>query len=720
MKLIHNNRINSINTSKHHKIKKRHGKSIIAISIILTFLFFGIIPVIDWGEIKERAEQIQYDPTMALDYQTPSQPEGFTFTNGTLLSPLGDLNSIDGNYSMIKGDGYAGYYIATYSFENDTDGTIPVGWTDEDTGAGATTGVLSSYANHNKVLHFDDTNIQTAAAATQFTNKTFGTAELWFRSTGSSGYTSVRLLDDPIGYGPYIYMSSGYWVASDNGTGVNTTVASADTWYHIRIDFECAGGLYENLSADTYNVYINDVKYGPYGFHTGDKAGIDEFMITTSSSFFTGDVYVDAVGFSWDPNYDIGKNKDLFAGLDFQVDLSVNDADLYQVECLQYSHRTNISATVDLDIWNWTSSQWNEVESVDNPTTFDKDLVVLGNSSNYLNLANNSVRIRYQSLCGSETQIELDALKLLYSTTLPNNTYETPIQPDNFTITKGTLTTYGELGTIDGNYSVIEAGEVGGGFEWSSTMSPNSDYETQWDDGGGTPHYLHVDEDPDSVDANYITEYTGSNLYEKYGFEDIEIGNGTVTQVKIRVSFLKAGSGAPQINLYFDGAYQGWKSLSSGVHDYTWTGLSGNETDVTNMQVRFKSSCIGFPVKFNLIHALEASVYYEEASDYQIDFQIDVQVDNASIFYPYSLTYSYKTNVSKTIDFDIWNWLTNSWYEIESVNNYTTFNDKTFWLEYGSAYVNSTNCIRIRLQSTVDQNDFELQIDKFRLNYYTI
>ena len=40
------------------------------------------------------------------------------------------------------------------------------------------------------------------------------------------------------------------------------------------------------------------------------------------------------------------------------------------------------------------------------------------------------------------------------------------------------------------------------------------------------------------------------------------------------------------------------------------------------------------------------------------------------------------------IDFDIWNWDTESWYEIESVNNYETFDNDIFYLDYGSAYVN--------------------------------
>ncbi len=73
-----------------------------------------------------------------------------------------------------------------------------------------------------------------------------------------------------------------------------------------------------------------------------------------------------------------------------------------------------------------------------------------------------------------------------------------------------------------------------------------------------------------------------------------------------RIRFLNVRTGTPQVNLYFDGAYQGWKDLISSptvTYEYIWTGLSGDQTDVDNMQVRFKSSCAGV-VKFNSLFAL--------------------------------------------------------------------------------------------------------------------
>ena len=59
--------------------------------------------------------------------------------------------------------------------------------------------------------------------------------------------------------------------------------------------------------------------------------------------------------------------------LDVQVDIQVNNPNCSSITSLKYSHRTDVSAIVDLDIWNWNSSTWFEIESVNNYATFDDD-----------------------------------------------------------------------------------------------------------------------------------------------------------------------------------------------------------------------------------------------------------------------------------------------------------------------------------------------------------
>ena len=109
-----------------------------------------------------------------------------------------------------------------------------------------------------------------------------------------------------------------------------------------------------------------------------------------------------------------------------------------------------------------------------------------------------------------------------------------------------------------------------------------------------------------------------------------------------------------------------------------------------------------------------------QADNNDLDFQVDLQVNDEDCYIVDSISYSYITNVSATVDFDIWNWTSSTWVEIESVNNYNTFEDDSFYLGFGSDFVNSTNGVRVRFQCIDNPTDFEIQIDRLRLDYFKI
>ena len=77
-----------------------------------------------------------------------------------------------------------------------------------------------------------------------------------------------------------------------------------DTLYRIRVDFECGGDAYEGLLADTFFVYINGTKYGPYPFNVAVDH-VDKIYFTCN----TGAVYkfyIDSLDYSWDTSFNIG------------------------------------------------------------------------------------------------------------------------------------------------------------------------------------------------------------------------------------------------------------------------------------------------------------------------------------------------------------------------------------------------------------------------------
>jgi hypothetical protein len=82
---------------------------------------------------------------------------------------------------------------------------------------------------------------------------------------------------------------------------------NSNTWYHLRIDFECDTGGFEGLSADTYYVYLNGVRYGPYNFASGVD-NLDKLRISTHDTQTGYNNYIDALGYSWDSDYNVGDN----------------------------------------------------------------------------------------------------------------------------------------------------------------------------------------------------------------------------------------------------------------------------------------------------------------------------------------------------------------------------------------------------------------------------
>ncbi|MFW9939769.1 MAG: hypothetical protein ACFFFT_01920 [Candidatus Thorarchaeota archaeon] len=576
---------------------------------------------------------------IALDRQSPSQPEGFTFTNGSLLEPYGDLQFIDGNYSIISHDDVNQFIDSiTYTFGSAGEGTIANTYTDD-----------SNYKELD-----------------------IGYSDFKF-------WVDVTLNFDPSLAGRDFYMSAHFGCSKVPGhLYINGEIEKSGN----TIDFD--NELYEDVTSIRYK------------------------------TDWSCDNYWSAYIYYFELVEPIGE-------IDVQIDMNVNDTDLHEIEYLQYSHRTNVSATVDLDIWNWTDSQWYEIESVDNSVSFDNHQVALGNNSDYLNLTDNNVRIRFQSTGLTQVQLEIDSLKLLYSTNVvPCNLNKTPIQPDNFTISRGTFNIYGELGTIDGNYSTIKSDSSSGSY---FTIIPNGDSTPlEWLSPPSGAHWSKIDEDPDANDgaSTVVYRYHYSDKIEVIDYTSGDLNGGTVYKIVVRYAYRGlGGSGDASIDINL-GGWQGYKVVTRPAVDYDaqeleWTGLTGDQTDVDNFQIRLKSLIA--PYSYNIFTAIWVKVYYTEP---RIDVQIDLQIDDEYCYFPNSISYSYKTNISETIDFDIWNWQTNTWYEIESVNNSATFDDDIFWLDYGCAYVNSTNGIRIRFQSIEDEPNFQLEIDQLRLEYYNI
>ncbi|MFW9876214.1 MAG: hypothetical protein ACFFG0_24190 [Candidatus Thorarchaeota archaeon] len=91
--------------------------------------------------------------------------------------------------------------------------------------------------------------------------------------------------------------------------GTTLCNATNDKWHHIRFDFRSNDSLpYLGLEEGTYNVWIDNIKRidgAPLNYKAGK---IDNLIFMSSSSDVNYVIYFDAVGYTWDPNYEIGEN----------------------------------------------------------------------------------------------------------------------------------------------------------------------------------------------------------------------------------------------------------------------------------------------------------------------------------------------------------------------------------------------------------------------------
>lgn len=194
-------------------------------------------------------------------------------------------------------------YNGTYSFTNDTIGSNPTNWSTVEP-SGISIQVINNMDNHNKVMEiYDNSGSNYATAINSFTQQSFGTVEFWWYTTDNTK-VSEFILTEGASYKIQLQISSGN--LNYIGVGVITSF-DINTWYHIRIDFECADSEYEGLLADTSFIYINNIKYGAYNFKiVGNNIdNVKLYSHDTQSGYYT---YLDSISYSW-TNYPIGLNK---------------------------------------------------------------------------------------------------------------------------------------------------------------------------------------------------------------------------------------------------------------------------------------------------------------------------------------------------------------------------------------------------------------------------
>ena len=291
----------------HYKLRLRRTKLLRIVLIVLLFNLVSIHFMLNSdiyiiSPFDNNSDSINL-PKTSGDEITIETPE-----NKTYITPM------------------SGFYPGTYSFEDDDDGSNPNGFTVDE--VGGQVNVKDNIAGHDKVVEiYDTSSAYEPELRNSFPTQTNGTVEFWMMSDDVTYATYFRLMDDSAtslytpGIGRVALDENKIRYIDDIGWHDTSKIIYDNTWYHVKIEFECTSGNYRGLAQYEWRFYIDGEVFGDFGF---------EYNINNVSQayFFTywGDsnyrCYIDAIGYSWDPSYTNGSN--LNEGLLLSYSNSIN------------------------------------------------------------------------------------------------------------------------------------------------------------------------------------------------------------------------------------------------------------------------------------------------------------------------------------------------------------------------------------------------------------
>ena len=286
-----------------------------------------------WNEAYLETQLVADSNVYANDSLSTDNNETISCNSSSISVNTGSLYN-HGDLNTSSED----HYIGTYSFRYDSVSDDPSGWTTYEP-TNTDIQVIQTIDSHEKVVRLQDNDpVSQVYMYNEFTSQSSGTIEFWFyKETNNIMYLGIRD-GSTLAFQPQI------------SSTIDGDAFSLDTWHHVKINFECSTGLYDGLSADTYNTYLDGTltTSSPISFSTGVDS-VDEFRLNTQGAQSSIDYhYVDAIGYSWDSNYNIDANYQY----DYLIVNSSNEAGhynaTYSFENDLYSTGTDIDGIMDI------------------------------------------------------------------------------------------------------------------------------------------------------------------------------------------------------------------------------------------------------------------------------------------------------------------------------------------------------------------------------------
>ncbi|MFX0009222.1 MAG: PKD domain-containing protein, partial [Candidatus Hermodarchaeota archaeon] len=174
--------------------------------------------------------------------------------------------------------------------------------------------IIPKIDGHYKVLELQDNNNEDIIQASliDLEKPEYGTIEFWIRTTDISQGLIIALGYQGFRTGIWLGNDGSWWYQRDSTKYRITDVPEMESneWKHIRIDFECREDAnYLGLSKNQFNFWVDGLISQTGPFYFDDSATNFQWNIwSTESNGYNYSIYLDAVGVSWDPAYEIGDN----------------------------------------------------------------------------------------------------------------------------------------------------------------------------------------------------------------------------------------------------------------------------------------------------------------------------------------------------------------------------------------------------------------------------
>ncbi len=361
------------------------------------------------GDVTQVGDETKLTSKERTSSHFLSQSTEISVNKGT-SSLDGDIEEVDGNYTSFKSTfGGSGFYNATYSFTDDTNGADPSGFTVQESGDSEIQ-VIGTLSGHDKVVDmYTDVSGETKLT-TSFTERYTGSIEWWWRSDSTNDRFTFALYDVTVeclfvrfGLGSFSYGSG----LAEYSTGKSVT---ANQWYHNRIDFCYDDSGYMGLSDDSFDWYIDgELIVDNEPCYRGGVYGDPD-----SLSFYGWDseyhVYLDALDFSWSDWYSENRNADpTYAQLQFTASTQLSSAESDNKLAVHYACLTNVSQTVSVQAWNYVSSQYDTLKS---STHSDFSEHIANLTSNHASGSNQvTIRVNLENI-NDLLELQVDMLKI--------------------------------------------------------------------------------------------------------------------------------------------------------------------------------------------------------------------------------------------------------------------------------------------------------------------